>query len=429
VESLTDVNRVLRYGIMRGRRRFATSASGRCAALRTQRQALWQRLLHPIASLNGLAGSNYRKKSQSLLDDANAILYSMRIFHGDSPMTMPRGQLIDVSLTRWYHCVSRCVRRAFLLSEGKTNRKQWVEDRLEELAHIFAVGIGGFSVMDNHLHVLLRLDPDAARAWSNEEVVRRWGRLFPPRDRSGQPLPTPEDWVQGKLKDLPWVAKTRERLQSISWFMKCLKEPLSRLANREDKARGAFFESRFRSVAILDEESLLAISAYVDLNPVAAKIADTPEASEYTSIKARVEHVEAQGQTARLEAAASGSVAGSRAASGLEETLWLCPIEDRRRLDSTREGMFDGLSLGSYLLLVDYSGRLFRQGKAAISAELAGIFDRLGSPAESWQVRMAKLRKGQWFGRFFAASREKLEEVSRRLNVVRVGNLAGCPAR
>jgi REP element-mobilizing transposase RayT len=344
-------------------------------------------------------------------------------------MTMPRGQLIDVSLTRWYHCVSRCVRRAFLLSEGKTNRKQWVEDRLEELAHIFAVGIGGFSVMDNHLHVLLRLDPDAARAWSNEEVVRRWGRLFPPRDRSGQPLPTPEDWVQGKLKDLPWVAKTRERLQSISWFMKCLKEPLSRLANREDKARGAFFESRFRSVAILDEESLLAISAYVDLNPVAAKIADTPEASEYTSIKARVEHVEAQGQTARLEAAASGSVAGSRAASGLEETLWLCPIEDRRRLDSTREGMFDGLSLGSYLLLVDYSGRLFRQGKAAISAELAGIFDRLGSPAESWQVRMAKLRKGQWFGRFFAASREKLEEVSRRLNVVRVGNLAGCPAR
>lgn len=183
-------------------------------------------------------------------------------------------------------------------------------------------------------------------------------------------------------------------------------------------------EGRFRSVAILDEESLLAISAYIDLNPVAANIADTPEGSKYTSIKARVEHVAAQGQ-----AAASGSVAGSRAASGLEETLWLCPIEDRRHWDSTREGMFDGLSLGNYLGVVDYTGRLFREGKAVISADLAGILDRLGSRAESWRARMEKLRNGRLFGRFFAASRKRLQEVADRLNVGRVGNLAGCPAR
>jgi hypothetical protein len=188
-------------------------------------------------------------------------------------------------------------------------------------------------------------------------------------------------------------------------------------------------EGRFRSVAILDEESLLAISAYIDLNPVAANIADTPEGSKYTSIKARVEHVAAQGQTSRLKAAASGSVAGSRAASGLEETLWLCPIEDRRHWDSCREGMFDGLSLGNYLRVVDYTGRLFREGKAVISAELAGILDRLGSRAESWRARMEKLRNGRLFGRFFAASRVRLQEVADRLNVGRVGNLAGCPAR
>ena len=61
--------------------------------------------------------------------------------------------------------------------------------------------------------------------------------------------------------------------------MKCLKEPLSRLANREEQTRGAFFEGRFKSVAILDEESLLATCAYIDLNPVAAGIAEVPEAS------------------------------------------------------------------------------------------------------------------------------------------------------
>jgi len=85
---------------------------------------------------------------------------------------------------------------------------------------------------------------------------------------------------------------------------------------------------------------------------------------------------------------------------------------------------FGGLSLGNYLHLVDYAGRLFREGKAAISAELAGIFDRLGCRAENWQARLEKLRKGRWYGRFFAASQEKLREMAERLSVRRLVNLA-----
>jgi hypothetical protein len=322
-------------------------------------------------------------------------------------MTIARSRQIDVSVSRWYHCVTRCVRRAFLLGDGTSDRKEWIENRIEELAESFAVGVGGFAVMDNHLHLLVRLDPEVAQGWSDEEVVRRWGRLFPPRGKSREPLPITEEWVQHRLKDGPGVAKTRERLQSVSWLMKCLKEPLARLANREEKVRGAFFEGRFKSVAILDEESLLAACAYIDLNPVAAGIAITPEASVHTSIRKRVEHVEAEGETARLEAAKQGSVAGSDAANGL----------------------FEGLSLGSYLLLVDYTGRLFRNGKTAISANLAGIFERIGSRAENWQARMEKLRKGRLFGRFFAASREKLQEMAERLDLAHVRNLAGCPTR
>jgi hypothetical protein len=352
----------------------------------------------------------------------------MQDFQGDAAMTIARRQLIDVSVTRWYHCISRCVRGASLLGDGSFDRKEWLETRIEELAQVFAMGVGGFSVMDNHLHLLLRLDPDVAASWSDDDVVRRWGRLYPPRDKSRQPLPISDDWVRGKLKDSSWVARARERLQSIGWFMKCLKEPLSRLANREDKCRGAFFQGRYKSVAILDEEALLAVGVYIDLNPVAAKVAKVPETSEYTSIKQRVDHIKADDATAQLEAAKDGSVAGSRAASGLEEDLWLCPIEDRRRIDSSREGMFEGLSIGNYLRLVDYTGRLFREGKARISDDLAGILDRIGSSAEGWQRRMEKLKTGRFFGRFFAASREKLEEMARRLNLRRVANLVGCPA-
>jgi hypothetical protein len=73
--------------------------------------------------------------------------------------------------------------------------------------------------MDNHLHVLLRLDPDVATGWSDEEIARSWGRLVPPRDRSRRPLPVTEDCVQEQLRDSSRVAEMRERLQGISWFM------------------------------------------------------------------------------------------------------------------------------------------------------------------------------------------------------------------
>jgi hypothetical protein len=344
-------------------------------------------------------------------------------------MTMARAHLVDSAVTRWYHCVTRCVRRAFLLGEGAGNRKQWIENRLEELAEIFAISVGGFSVMDNHLHVLVRLDPDVATAWSDEEVVRRWGKLFPPRDKSRQPLPVTKAWVEWRLKDIAWVATARTRLQSLSWFMKCLKEPLARLANREDQTRGAFFESRFKSVAILDDESLLATCTYIDLNPVAAGIAVVPEASPHTSITTRADHAKAQGRAGDLKEAEHGSVAGSNSSAGLEESIWLCPIEDRRELDSSREGMLQGFSLGNYLLLVDYTGRLFREGKTVISAELTGILNRLGTTAESWQARLEKLKSGRLLGRFFAASRERLREAAAQLRVHHLANLAACSVR
>ena len=83
-------------------------------------------------------------------------------------------------------------------------------------------------------------------------------------------------------------------------------------------------------MAILDEEALLATCAYIDLNPVAAGIADVPEASAHTSIEERVDHVASQGRTEELKAARTGSVVG------LEEGHRLCPIEDRRL--TAREG-------------------------------------------------------------------------------------------
>ena len=108
------------------------------------------------------------------------------------------------------------------------------------------------------------------------------------------------DWVQQCLKNRRKVKTLRERLQDLGWFMKCLKEPLARLANRQDKKHGAFFEKRYKSVAVLDDAALLTICAYIDLNPLAAGVVPVPEASPHTSIKTRVEHAQEQGRTSDL---------------------------------------------------------------------------------------------------------------------------------
>ena len=312
-------------------------------------------------------------------------------------MTTARREIVDVAVTRWYHCISKCVRSAFLMADdaGK-DRKQWIEDRLQLLAAHFSVAVGGFAVMDNHLHVLCRLDPDAAKTWSATDVVRRWMAIYPPAELDLDDTKIVNMWVDHQAKDARRVEIYRDRLSNLGWFMKALKEPLSRLCNRADGCRGTFWEARYKSIAILDTEALLATCAYIDLNPVAAGIAEVPEKSQHTSIKQRVEHAKHCDKLEALKAARLGSVAGSKAAGNFEQSHWLVPVEDRRQLaggrnSNAREGMLDSFSLGSYLLLVEYTGRLFRNGKARINDGVKDILDRLGTSVEYWNERIKKM--------------------------------------
>ena len=344
-------------------------------------------------------------------------------------MTIPRCLQVDLSVSRHYHCISRCVRGAKLLGQYAgarlDNRKTWLQNRLEQLQGIFAVSVGGFSIMDSHLHLLLRLEPEVAEGWSAQQVAQRWFELYPPKGSNRQPLigKALEELHRKCTADEQWVAERRSRLGSLSWFMKALKEPLARMANKADKCTGAFFEGRFKSIAILDEEALMAVAAYIDLNPVAAGMADTPEESEHTSFKVRWDHVAKQDRLKDLQAIEQGSVAGSQLTSGLEDDLWLLPIEDRSQLDSTRRGLLEGFTLGQYYLLVEYTGRKDREGKAKIASALPGIFERLGSSEEEWKARMAQLQSGKWIGRVFAGSAERLSDAAQKLGCPRLRNL------
>ena len=342
-------------------------------------------------------------------------------------MTMPRRQLVDVAVTRYYHCISRCVRRAFLCGEGFEHRKAWIEARLEVLATQFAVSVCGFAVLDNHLHVLCRLDPGVADGWTDEDVVRRWIAVYPPSCLDTDDPATVEAWIDHECQDSSRVARYRQRLQDLGWFMKALKEPLARLANKEDDCTGTFWEARYKSIAILDEEALLATCTYIDLNPMAAGIAKVPEASPHTSIKQRVDHARNTGALNTLQDAAQAqSVAAARIEADLEQSHWLCPFQDRSAAGTAREGMLPGFSLSGYLALVDWTARLCRTGKARLTTEVAGIMTRLGTSAEYWQSHLQKLLgKTRWLGNYCATRAERLKTIAQNRGVHHVDNALG----
>jgi REP element-mobilizing transposase RayT len=289
-------------------------------------------------------------------------------------MTSPRRLLIDPSAPGWYHCMSRCVRRAFLCGIDRTtgqsfeHRRHWIEDRLLELADCFAVGLYAYAVMGNHVHVVLRADPTTAHAWPADDVAERWVRLFPVRIQ-GQPDP---DACLERARQLvaqpDRIAVIRERLASVSWFMRCLNEPIARRANREDDCTGRFWEGRFKCQALLDEAAVLACMAYVDLNPIRAGAATDLPGSVHTSARHRLRAIPAP-----------------PAGAGLAP---VCGLADPGGLPC---------SLAAYLDMLDWTGRQLRPDKAgAISPEAPSVLAVLGCPADDWAGRVAGIERDHW---------------------------------
>ncbi len=210
-------------------------------------------------------------------------------------MPEPRYRQVSIDDTPYYHCISRCVRRAFLCGADPVtgfnfeHRRQWIVDRIRLLCSVFAVDLCAYAIMHNHYHIVIRINADEVKQWSDEEVAQRWMQIFSGPLLMHQYLGN-ADLTRAGLKYIADLLLTwRARLCDLSWFMRCINEPIARMANAEDRCSGRFWEGRFKSQALLDERALLACMAYVDLNPIRAAMARTPEQSDYTSIQERIE--------------------------------------------------------------------------------------------------------------------------------------------
>jgi REP element-mobilizing transposase RayT len=299
-------------------------------------------------------------------------------------MTRPRKALISIADTPYYHITSRCVRRAYLCGvdhysgQSYEHRRQWVVDRIRLLSSLFAIDVCAYAVMSNHYHLVLKLCPEQLENLSDEQIMDRWcalfkGPLLVQQYRNGEMLAAAE---RSTVSDI--VNVWRAKLASISWFMRCLNQPIARQANLEDKCTGKFWESRFRSQALKTEEALLSCMAYVDLNPVRAGLAPSPETSSHTSIQERIE------PTFNLEQAITSQ---SQQGDLLDFKTPLKPLlhfEDNHE-NQTQAGII--FTYRDYLELVDWTGRIIRTDKRSyIDNELPPILSRLQIAPDQWHL-------------------------------------------
>jgi REP element-mobilizing transposase RayT len=289
-------------------------------------------------------------------------------------MPQPRSSQISLLDTPYYHCISRCVRRSFLCGFDKysgqsyEHRRGWVEQRLLFLSSIFAIDICAYAVMSNHVHVVLHVDKKRTQVWSDYDVLQRWhrlhtGTLLTQMFVRGDTLSHGEQFTLDNT-----ITEYRRRLHDISWFMRDLNENIAREANKEDDCTGRFWEGRFKSQALLDEGAVLSCMAYVDLNPIRAKIADTLDTSEYTSILKRLASIK---DTTTKDS--------------------LMPFVGHPR-QNIPEGM--AFSLKDYCELVDITASIIKNNNTGyIDHRAQPVLQRLGLSSEQWLTLTTEFEK------------------------------------
>jgi len=319
-------------------------------------------------------------------------------------MTMPRYSQVSLDDTPWYHVVCRCVRRAFLCghdsSTGQSfeHRRSWIEERIGQLSSVFAIDVAAYTVMSNHYHIVVRIDDKRAQQWSDYEVLKRWTKIF------AGPLFVQRYLAKDQRQNLSdaqlsqvdkYIEIYRQRLSDLSWYMRVLNETIARKANAEDNCTGRFWEGRFKSQALLDEQAVLMAMSYVDLNPVRACIADTPEESPHTSIAKRLEKPDTtptpqqpthQTPGPQPEPPAPQTPNHKTGALRCEESLSQLPVAPLMPFEPTETLPASiPFSCEDYTELVDHLGRTEAPGKRGrIHAQTPAILKRLGMNAEEF---------------------------------------------
>ena len=366
----------------------------------------------------------------------------------------PRAEQFDPNQVCILHLTQRCVRKSFLTgfdeNTGKdySHRREWIRTRMERLASVFGIDVLTYAILSNHLHIVARNRPDVVLEWSDKEVALRWLRIFPGQ-RIDEHLADPTtNAVDTLANDSKRIQVIRERLSNPSWFMKALCEPIARLANFQDKVTGHFWEGRFKAQAITDEAGLLACSMYVDLNPIRAAMAATPEESVHTSAYDRIKALSgntiasAAVDLVAIETEEAGKIlrtstpdqlrkrkadAKKKRGSSILRDAWLSPLTLNERgkpgAQTSSSGVrasdkgFLWMNILDYLKLLKWTSkqRLGSTETTIVPKDLQQILNRIGIDGKMWSDLVWNFKK--YFGRGSAAGSPKsLKESAQQRN-------------
>lgn len=309
------------------------------------------------------------------------------------------------------HVMNRVVRRCFLMGDdpltGRNfdHRKLWIENRLRLFAANFGIDLLNFAILSNHFHLVLRSRPDVVATWDDTQVSQRWLQLCPVRKRSDGSAEIPTEAELNSIRRNPdRLIEIRDRLSDISWWMRLLDQYIAERANREEDESGKFWQNRFVGTRLLDEASILACSAYVDLNPIRAAIAETIELSDHTSAQLRARAIAEEASSTKDEQPESSVTAASA-----RPDAFIAPVQ----IDALRDALgaqpsssaarcsdkgFLEMTAADYLSLLDWTSQHAAGGKKGVvtpSVATPPILARLGLKPEAWLVLTRK------FGRMF----------------------------
>ena len=302
-----------------------------------------------------------------------------------------RSDKIDPTLVQIIHTVSRTTRACRLLGdnpltgENCDHRRGWIVKLITRFAGQFGIDVLSYSVLSNHHHQLLRSRPDVVASWSDTEVARRWLMICPVRkNKDGEPRPPTKSELDSIRKNPERLKEIRLRLSDVSWWMRLINQRVAQQANKEDDAKGRFFEDRFKGIPVIDEESVLACAAYVDLNWIRACMAETLELSEFTSVQRRIEvlqHFYEDLAEERREMRADSFLAPVNLH---ESSVVPGPQPSRSEYRCSDKG-FLPMSAAEYIELLDWTARQLARGKPGRTPEDAPpIYERLGYTPEIW---------------------------------------------
>ncbi|XZE44442.1 hypothetical protein SH467x_001425 [Pirellulaceae bacterium SH467] len=310
------------------------------------------------------------------------------------------------------HTIATIVRKYYLLGDDALTRKDyshrclWITKQIEEQAQYFGIDVLGHAIMSNHFHSVLRSRPDIVQEWDDTEVARRWMLMCPKRKNKDKSPAEPNQKELDAIRTKPEkVKEIRLRLSDISWWMRILCQRVAKRANMELQETGRFFNGRFKSMRLLDDEAILGCMSYVDLNPIRAQVTKTLEGSQHTSVAKRIAALtQVLGTEVPPPEALQEGGSQQSSSSGEDPVLWqrrlpdayLAPIElvDEKgsagsKPSKTQKRCSDKgvvpLSSMSYIQLLDATARIIKEGKKGFTPEeVPPVLERLNMDPARW---------------------------------------------